>query len=250
MKTNAYKNELRDNSLAATLKDIMNDMTKEFDFVLPRGWRFIAKIMSESDKGTPPHQLFLLDIQADEGGGSWAEGKVQTMEMMNLPATQPLPAGRVRNWILDAGMQNTAHAKEILALCDSVYADPKDESPDFLDTSKLSPEAVHWLVDVKNGPGIAPNFGGLKLEATCDFYEENHNASLNSSKWNAVTETDTIYVAFSGAAAWQDLQFATRALKAIAKHLDNLPDESFDFDFEPLEKIPEVKLWLKNYGLV
>lgn len=161
--------------------------------------------------------------------------------MMNLPATQPLEAQKVMNWIYDAGMQDTERGKEI---CSDVV------DGGVLMADQFSKDAIKWLVDVKNGPGIAPNFGGLSLKAARDFYEENHNASLNSSKWKALTDTTTIYVAFSGAAAWQDLQFATRALKAIGQHLDAIPDESFDFDFEPLEKIPEVHLWLKNYGLV
>ncbi len=240
MKTNAYKNELRDNSLAKKLMDVIANMTEDFDFILPRGWRFIAKIVTESDNGTPPHQLFYLDIQADEGGGSWAEAKIQTMEMMNLAATQPLEAQKILNWIYDAGMQNTERGKEI---CDDII------DGGILMADQLSKEAIKWLVDVKNGPGIAPNFGGLRLNADCHFFKENLDASLNSSKWNPATETDTIYVAFSGAAAWQDLQFATCALKRIVKHLDNIPDEAFEFDSKPLEEIPEVHLWLKNYGL-
>jgi len=192
-------------------------------------------------KEPPPHQLFYLDIQADEGGGSWAEAKIQTLGKMGLAATQPLEAQQILNWIYDAGMQETKHGKEI---CEDVI------DGGILASDQLSKEAVEWLVDVKNGPGIAPNFGGLKLSAECRFFEENHEASLNSSKWKAVTETDTIYVAFSGAKAWQDLQFATCALRKIVEHLNELPDESFDFNFASLEEIPEVKFWLKNYGLV
>lgn len=58
MKTNAYKNELRDNSLAKKLMDTIANMTEDFDFILPRGWRFIAKIVTESDNGTPPISFF------------------------------------------------------------------------------------------------------------------------------------------------------------------------------------------------
>lgn len=234
MKTNAYKNELRDNSLAKKLMDTIANMTEDFDFILPRGWRFIAKIVTESDNGTPPHQLFYLDIQADEGGGSWAEAKIQTMETMDLAATQPLEYQKIFRVIHQAGLGSTSIGKEIC---------------DLKDVADISKEQMKWLVDVKNGPGIAPNFGGLRLKADCHFFKENLDASLSSSKWNPVTETDTIYVAFSGAAAWQDLQFATCALKRIINHLDDIPDEAFEFDSKPLEEIPEVRLWLKNYGL-
>lgn len=60
MRTNAYKNDLRDNSLAATLKDVIGSMTEGYSFILPRGWRFIAEIVSTSDKGTPPPSAFLF----------------------------------------------------------------------------------------------------------------------------------------------------------------------------------------------
>lgn len=253
MKVNAYKNNLRDNSLAAKLMTSMSGLTRNFDFVLPRGWRFIAEIATNTDNGTP-QQLFYLDLQATEGGGSWAEAKIQTMKQMNLPATQPLSAGRIRNWVLDAGVQNTEYGKEVCSVCNAVYSDPnyqsRDISDDILNTDQLSKETVRWLVDVKNGPGVAPNFGGLSLSTKCHFFKDDDSAKLGIKSPQPVTETDTIYVAFSGAKAWQDLQFATCALKHIIKHLDDIPDESFEPDFEPLKKIPEVHLWLANYGLV
>lgn len=241
MKVNAYKNNLRDNSLAAALMASISGLTKDFKFVLPHGWRFIAKIVTNTDNGTPPQQLFYLDLQADEGGGSWAEAKIQTMEQMNLAATRPLEMQKVMNWIYDARLQNTEHGKEI---CEDIV------EGGILSADQLSAEAIHWLVDVKNGPGVAPNFGGLSLSTKCHFFKDDDSAKLGIKSPQPVTETDTIYVAFSGAKAWQDLQFATCALKHIIKHLDDIPDESFEPDFEPLKKIPEVHLWLANYGLV
>lgn len=171
------------------------------------------------------------------------------MEMMNLAATQPLLAGRIRNWILDAGLKNTKYGKEVYEVCDAVYDDLRHKGDDTLDTKQLSKKALQWLVNVKNGPGIAPNFGGLQVATKCHFFEEKETAALNGSNWKAVAETDLISVSFSGAAAWQDLQFATCALGCIIEHFRDIPDEAFEFNFEPLKEIPEVHFWLKNYGL-
>lgn len=60
MKVNAYKNNLRDNSLAAALMASISGLTKDFKFVLPHGWRFIAKIVTNTDNGTPPPAAFLF----------------------------------------------------------------------------------------------------------------------------------------------------------------------------------------------
>ncbi len=58
MKTIAYRNDLRDNSLAGNLMTLMKDMTRDYAFVLPHGWRFITKIITTTDKGTPPPSSF------------------------------------------------------------------------------------------------------------------------------------------------------------------------------------------------
>lgn len=155
------------------------------------------------------------------------------MEQMNLAATRPLEMQKVMNWIYDAGLQNTEHGKEI---CEDIV------EGGILSADQLSAEAIHWLVDVKNGPSIAPNFGGLRLNTKCHFFKEDNAAVLGAKSPQPITETDTIYVAFSGAKAWQDLQFATCALKRIVKHLNDIPDESFEPGFEPLEEIPEVHI--------
>lgn len=60
MVVKAYKNNLRDNSLAAALMASVSGLTKDFEFVLPRGWRFITKIVTSTDNGTPPPAAFLF----------------------------------------------------------------------------------------------------------------------------------------------------------------------------------------------
>lgn len=232
MKINAYDNGLRDNALATKLMDTMDTMTDEFSFVLPRGWRFITKIVTKIEPDSSPCLLLYLDLQADQGGGSWAEAKIQTMERTGLAATQPLKTQTVLNLVRVTSTQETKYRDEILQKTTNWAG--------TFDTSQFSPEAIHWLVDVKDGPGIAPNFGGLRLSAECRCFLEKNKPSV---------EKDTIYVAFSGGAAWQDLQFATAALECIIHHLDSLPDESFGFDLKSLAEIPEVHLWLRNYGL-
>ncbi len=191
-------------------------------------------------KEPPPQQLFYLDIQADEGGGSWAKAKIQTMEQLSIAATQP-PAElqRIVNMIYDAKLQKTEFGQMI---CEDII------DGGITDVSQLCQGEIDWLVDVDKGLGYAPNFGGLRLQTKCHFFQLTSEIASEAQD-RPVTETDTIYVAFSGAKAWQDLNFAVCAMRHITNHFTGINDECFEFDFDPLKEIPEVRFWMQSCGV-
>lgn len=232
MNTNAYENYLRNDNLAATIKRCVGAITKEYDFALPRGWRCIVEMETlPEQKSGEPSSLFHLDIQADKGGGSWAEAKIQTLKTRGYVVTRPMDGNELLNAIYDSGLQKTEMGQEI---CGDITDGGKTSS------DQLTEAQLKWLVDIENGPGIAPDFGGIQIRSRCHFFEDG----------KALAETDVIRVAFSGAKAWQDLMFDVFVLGHIMKHFNELPDESFEFDLEPLKQIPEPRFWLVDYAII
>lgn len=238
MKINHYRSELEGDGLATVIMDTTTAITQRLQCALPNGWRQIVKLTTlsetnanvdedadEDSKGTPPQELFYLDVEADEGGGSWAEAKLNTLQNCKEPATLPLPMNKIFTAICKAKMNHTPIGKEI---CD--LKDPKF----------ITDRQWDWLVDTENGPGFAPDYGGIRVTFRCHYFKDGE----------IMTETDVLYVAFSGAAAWQDLQFMLTILAAIYDHFQDKKDESFEWDFSEFEKYPDIWYWMINLGIV
>lgn len=167
-----------------------------------------------------------LDVQADEGGGSWAEAKIQTLE-------------KCPGWV-------ATHPMEIDEICSTLsYLGLDDEVISGANYyAELTPENIKWLVDVENGPGLAPGFGGIKIPYRCNFIE------TDEDQRKLVDESGEILIAFSGAAAWQDLQFALVVAREMKEHWDAKKDEFLTMDFDPLKIYPEIEFWMANLGLL
>lgn len=106
--------------------------------------------------------------------------------------------------------------------------------------AELAPEDIKWLVDVENGPGLAPGFGGIKIPYRCHYMEAGAGMA---------DETGTVLIGFSGGAQWQDLQFALAVARTMRNHWDNKKDESLTMNFAPLKEYPEIEFWMQNLGL-
>lgn len=224
MRVNAMRNELDSDELVFAIQKTISAMTRRLKMALPRGWRLVVKVACESGKEAPPHELMYLDVQADEGGGSWAEAKIQTLEKCpGWTATHPMEIEEIRNTLDFLGFDD-----EVISEADC-YTD-------------LTPEDIKWLVDVENGPGLAPGFGGIKIPYQCNFVQTDSNRGL-------VAESGEILIAFSGAAAWQDLQFALAVAREMRDHWNEKKDEFLTMDFEPLKTYPEIEFWMVNLGL-
>lgn len=131
----------------------------------------MSKLPARAVKKPPPHELMYLDVQADEGGGSWAEAKIQTLEKCpGWTATHPMEIEEIRNTLDFLGFDD-----EVISEADC-YTD-------------LTPEDIKWLVDVENGPGLAPGFGGIKIPYQCNFVQTDSNRGL-------VAESGEILIAF------------------------------------------------------
>lgn len=228
MRVNDVRNQLDSNELVFAIQKTINAMTERLKVALPRGWRLIVKVACENGKEAPPHELMYLDVQADEGGGSWAAAKIQTLE-------------KCPGWV-------ATHPMEIEELCDTLkflgFSDC-DEAVDLCEANlyaELTPEDIKWLVDVENGPGLAPGFGGIRIPYRCNFMQTEASNKL-------VDESGEVLIAFSGAAAWQDLQFALVVARDMRDHWDEKKDEFLAMDFDPLKAYPEIEFWMKNLGL-
>lgn len=188
----------------------------------------MSKLPARAVKKPPPHELMYLDVQADEGGGSWAEAKIRTLEKCpGWVATHPMEIDELCSTLEYFGFLDTVSGREISEA--NLYAE-------------LAPEDIKWLVDVKNGPGLAPGFGGIKIPYRCNFVQA-------STEKEMIAESGEILIAFSGAAAWQDLQFALTVARRMRDHWDEKKDEFLTMDFNPLKIYPEIEFWMTNLGL-
>lgn len=182
-----------------------------------------------------------LDVQADEGGGSWAQAKIQTLE-------------KCPGWV-------ATHPMEIDELCDTLsflgFDDEAIGGADYY--AELTPEDIKWLVDVENGPGLAPGFGGIRIPYRCNFVKKNTGLARMvevglgencEEQRGMVDESGEVLIAFSGAAAWQDLQFALAVAREMRDHWDEKKDEFLVMDFDPLKIYPEIEFWMVNLGLL
>lgn len=190
----------------------------------------MSKLLARTVKKPPPHKLMYLDIQADEGGGSWAEAKIQTLEKCpGWVATHPMEIEELRDTLKFLGFGD---CDEAVDLCEAnLYAE-------------LTPEDIKWLVDVENGPGLAPGFGGIRIPYRCNFMK------TDDGHRSMVDESGEVLIGFSGAAQWQDLQFALLIARTMKRHWDAKKDEFLEMDFEPLKIYPEIEYWMINIGLV
>lgn len=185
-----------------------------------------------------------LDVQADEGGGSWAQAKIQTLEKCpGWVATHPMEIDELCSTLEFLGFGEIAEA-EIISEAD-IYTD-------------LTPEDIKWLVDVDDGPGLAPGFGGIRIPYRCNFVKEGLKKVADGSseilvedksQREMIEEAGEVLIAFSGAAQWQDLQFAMRIAQEMRNHWNAKKDEFLVMDFNSLKEYPEIEFWMANYGL-
>lgn len=206
----------------------------------------MSRLPAEALKKPPPHELLYLDVQADEGGGSWARAKIQTLEKCpGWVATHPMEVDEICDTLKHLGFDNSAEATEISEA--NLYAE-------------LTPEDIKWLVDVEDGPGLAPGFGGIRIPYRCNFVGEGTGLGkmvAGSSEVliecegqrKLVDEAGEVLIAFSGATQWQDLQFALVVAREMRDHWDEKKDEFLMMDFSALKDWPEIEFWMKNLGL-
>lgn len=202
--------------MAAAMAQV-EDSVCRYRYLLPRGWRCIAKIKG-ADR-TVAH----LDLQSNQGGGSFAEVKMQTLEDWGVAATGCHDLQFIQRLIQGSPYEKMERGQEILKM-----------------SSLEEMRKIHheWL---REKLGYTNYYGGINVP-----YDE-LSAKVNSADQ---PETGFIQIAFSGASQEQDTMFAVRVLWSIQEAMVRTFTRSqFWFNLRELEEIPNVKFWLDNFGI-
>ncbi len=202
--------------MAAAMAQV-EDSVCRYRYLLPRGWRCIIKIKG-ADR-TVAH----LDLQSNQGGGSFAEVKMKTLEDWQIAATGCHNLGFIRELINRSPHREAERAQEILKV---------------FSLEELRKIHHEWLRD---------NFEYTNYYGGINVYYDELSAKLSSADQ---PERGLIQIAFSGASQEQDTMFAVRVLWSIQEAMvRTLTRSQFWFNLRELEEIPNVKFWLDNFGI-
>lgn len=196
------------------LAAIMNRMevtTHDYEYLLPRGWRLIAELDYFDQKTAK------LDIQADKGGGSFAEVKMKTLKdsSSKRPATGTDDISFIEELIVMEGLRETEVGAEICELMDAKHL------------TRLHHE---WLRDKL---GYTNFYGAIRIPFRAITIYPN------------MVDKNEIRFAFSGGTEEQDIMFAVWALSEFQrKVVESFREFHFTFDLDALKKIPNVQLWI------
>lgn len=214
MKIITYSNRAESNSEAKTgvILRKLEQLVRKYSYLVPNGWRLILKMQATGDAKPYYH----IDVQSDNGGGSYAEAKMSTLE--RFPERAATGGDSLRE-LLEAleDWSHTVRYKKISAL----------ESIDL-----LTEDMWLWLRDKV---GFAPCYGGIRIPYEDKIVEGNEISD----------ESGEIRIAFSGASAEQDLFFALMIFRALNDSFVKLyPNTQGWLNLRKLQEVPAVKLWL------
>lgn len=199
--------------MAAAMNQVEKIVCK-YRYILPRGWRCITKIDDPRRVGVH------LDLQANPGGGSFAEVKMKTLEDFNKAATGTDNIDFIHELIGMAGQQNSELGQEILNMSS---------------TAELRRAHHEWL---KNELGYTDFYG-----AFCVPYDMLSARVGSSEKY----QHGSIKIAFSGASEEQDVMFAMWTFRRIQNAMvETFKRDQFWFNLRELEEIPKVRFWIDN----
>ncbi|MCL2038453.1 hypothetical protein FWG86_00920 [Candidatus Saccharibacteria bacterium] len=194
-------------------------LESNFSYLVPRGWRCIIKMQTDGEIDP----FWMIDVQSEQGGGSYAEAKMSTLErFLAKAATGGESIADIMRMLEQLKLDNTGLAKLIREL---------------KDPEQMTKDMYEWLRD---GAGIAPYYGGVRI-----MYKDLIVEGTEIRK-----ETGEIRIAFSGASEEQDLFFALSILRELNGSFAKLyPNTQGKLDLSELEKIPAAKLWLDLFKL-
>jgi len=201
----------QDIKTSAILREIAR-LESIFSYLLPRGWRAIIEMQATNELSP----YYLLDVQADEGGGSYAEAKMNTLKTFSdLRATGEATMNHVNSFVHD-----------LPAFTEGL--------PETID--ELTKPQLEQLRD----NGITPYHGGI-----CIPYRE-----LVVNKLDISEESGKICVAFSGASEEQDVFFALSLFKELQQQIILLFQHvQIGYDLSGFKKVPAVKFWIDLLGI-
>lgn len=163
--------------LIERLKDALCMLDERYSYAHHGKWRAIVEIVCDK------RLVFYSDIQSVNGGGSWAQAKHKALRKADY--TRDMDICEIKELISNGPLANTEMAK-------SIY-----EVEHF---GLLTKKQLAWIVDVDNGPGLAPGYGGIKIPVKILYRDDEGTQLFRQNAW--------IKVSFSGATQYQDLYFA------------------------------------------
>lgn len=209
------------NELTGELMRYIASITSEFEHLLPKGWRTIVK-MYDNTNGLG-NADYLLDLQSDIGGGSFAPAKIKTLEnFTELCVTGEDTITDLREMIekidrREGTTRRQMETKMFSELCNLPH------------TACIRGKLREWLRDQC---GISPYYGGIRVKFTV--------ASADSDPC-----AKKMLIAFSGAIEWQDLLFTFLIFRELQKLLNcHFPKNLYTYDLEPLKIRRETRIWL------
>lgn len=210
-------------------------LTREHEYLVQNGWR---TIVLERDSAGQYSPRMLLDLQADQGGGNYAEAKIKTLEQFPVDmATRPIGGEKLADRVarvLEATNKHDVLAKPSVDLMLGTIRSHEDPS--------MVPENIwEWLRDIC---GLAPCYGGIRVPYRA--------LGLVSRVEGTETSEDKgeLLIAFSGASQEQDVMFAVGVLKTLMKaFVAEVPFIQTSYELGGLREIPAVQLWLDIWGI-
>lgn len=212
------------NELTGGLMRQIASLTSDFEYLLPNGWRAIIEIHSFTEQ--PTGSEYLLDLQSDIGGGSFAPAKIKTLEIFpSINAT---------------GGETIKDLQEMVEEIDRKSGQKHSQTEMFSELCNLPHSGCikgklrEWLRDQCE---ISPYYGGIRIPFAC--------ISADSYPY-----TGEVLIAFSGAIEWQDLFFAFTIFRELQKLLNHhFPKNLYTYDLAPLKTLCETSIWINLYGI-
>lgn len=212
--------------IMAAAMDQVERIVCRYRYILPRGWRSIIKI--EDPRQAKVH----LDLQSTQGGGSFAEVKMKTLEEFNKTATgtdgiefiQDLVHGFLHESVHDL---TTPESKQTINVAQIFLK--------MVSTDELRRNHHEWM---KNELGYTNYYG-----AFCVPFD------VLSARINSPNECQhgIIKIAFSGASEEQDVMFAMWIFQRIQEAMvETFKKDQFWFNLRDLEEIPKIRFWIDN----
>lgn len=212
------------NELTGGLMRYIASITSEFEHLLPKGWRTIVK-MYDNTNGLG-NADYLLDLQSDIGGGSFAPAKIKTLEnFTELCATGEDTITDLQEMIKEIdrreGMKHS-QTKMFSELCNLPH------------TACIKGKLREWLRDQCE---ISPYYGGIRVKFTVTSADSDPCARK-------------MLIAFSGAIEWQDLLFTFLIFRELQKLLNrHFPKNLYTYDLAPLKILREARAWIDLFDI-
>ena len=204
-----------------------------FDYIVERGWRFILEMQGDDEE----QPYYVIDVQSNRGGGSYAEAKMSTLrDFSGELATGYVDLNELKNMVLD--IATSEHHVYDALLGEIKMLDSFD--PDSEDARRLSTSLREALRDEL---GITFYKGGIRF-----LYQDLR--VIADGAGGVKEENGEIRMSFSGASEEQDLFFALMVFRSLkGSFVDLYPNIQGWFNIRDFDDYPEVKYYIDILGI-